>query len=338
MKNKIMRRISASCAARDTILPPRSTGAPACRALFRLIMLFTALAVCGAPAQILAQAVSPVIKINEEAAKADVTVQSLRGNIAVLMGSGGNITVLTGTGGKLMVDGGLAVSRPKIQAALDSLGESPVKYLINTHWHWDHTDGNEWLQAQGATIIAQENTLKRLSATTRVEDWDYTFDPWTVSARPTVTFKTDKTLRFDGETVVLKNYGRGHTDTDIWVYFKKADVMATGDIFWNGVYPFIDNSTDGGIDEMIRWANETLKRVGEKTIIVPGHGPVGTRAQFVEFRDMLVAVRERVARLKKRGKSIDETVATRPTADFDAKWGNFVISRELFTRLVYAGV
>ncbi|MBS1796969.1 MAG: MBL fold metallo-hydrolase [Acidobacteria bacterium] len=320
------------------ICPQQSANAPDHRVLFGLITLFAALAGFGTPAPIFAQGVSPVIKINEEAAKADVTTQSLRANISVLMGSGGNITVLTGADGKLMVDGGLAVSRPKIQAALDGLGAAPVKYLINTHWHWDHTDGNEWLKAQGATIIAQENTLKRLSATTRVEDWDYTFNPWPVSARPTVTFKTDKTLRFDGETIIMKNYGRGHTDTDIWVYFKNADVMATGDIFWNGVYPFIDNSTGGGIDEMIRWANETLKRVTDKTIIVPGHGPVGTRAQFVEFRDMLIAVRERVARLKKQGKSIDETVAAKPTADFDPKWGNFVISPALFTRLVYAGV
>jgi glyoxylase-like metal-dependent hydrolase (beta-lactamase superfamily II) len=307
------------------------------RDFFALFMLFTALAWLT-PAPVFGQAVSPVIKINEEAAKADVTVQTLRGNISVLMGSGGNITVLNGDEGKLMVDGGIAVSRAKIQSALDRISAAPVKYLINTHWHWDHTDGNEWLQAQGATIIAQENTLKRLSATTRVDDWDYTFQPAPLAARPVMTFKTDKTLRFGGETVLMKNYGRGHTDTDVWVYFKKADVMATGDIFWNGVYPFIDNSTAGGIDEMIRWANATLGRVMDKTIIVPGHGPVGTRAQFVEFRDMLVAVREKVARLKKQGKSIEETVAAKPTAEFDGKWGNFVISPDLFTRLVYAGV
>jgi glyoxylase-like metal-dependent hydrolase (beta-lactamase superfamily II) len=291
-----------------------------------------------APGGVFAQAVSPVIRINAEAAKADITVQNLRGNISVLMGSGGNITVLTGTGGKLMVDGGIAVSRSKIQAALDGISNAPLRYLINTHWHWDHTDGNEWLREQGATIIAQENTLKRLSVATRVEDWDYTFEPATGAARPTVTFKTAKTLRFGDETIVMKNYGRGHTDSDVVVYFKKADVMVMGDIFWNGVYPFIDNSTGGGIDEMIRWANVSLNRVTDKTIIIPGHGLVGTRAQLVEFRDMLVAARGKIARLKKQGKSINEVVAAKPTAEFDAKWGNFVISPDLFTRLIYAGV
>ena len=337
MKNKTLRAALSACSDDDMINRKQRMIALQRRRFFALSMIFTAFAWL-APAPIFGQAVSPVIKINEEAAKADVTVQKLRGNISVLMGSGGNITVLTGAEGKLMVDGGISVSRPKIQAALDRISGAPVKYLINTHWHWDHTDGNEWLQGQGAIVIAQENTLKRLSAVTRVEDWDYTFQPAPAAARPTVTFKTDKTLEFGGETVVMKNYGRGHTDTDTWVYFKKADLMATGDIFWNGVYTFIDNSAAGGIDEMIRWANASLKRVTDKTIIVPGHGPVGTRAQFVEFRDMLVAVREKIARLKKQGKSIDETVAAKPTAEFDAKWGNFVISPELFTRLIYAGV
>ncbi len=292
-----------------------------------------------APAQIFAQeTVSPVTKINEEAAKADITVESLRGNLSVLMGSGGNITVLTGTNGKLMVDGGIAVSRPKIQAALDRISSAPLKYLINTHWHWDHADSNEWLHEQGATIIAQENTLKRLLATTRVEDWNYTFQPVPAGGLPTVTFKTDKTLNFNGETIVMKHYGIGHTDTDIWVYFKKADVMATGDIWWNGYYPFIDNSTGGGINAIIRWANLTLEKVTDKTIIVPGHGPVGNRAEFIEFRDMLVNIRENVARLKKQGKSIEEVVAAKPTAAYDAKWGSFVIDPAFFTRLVYAGL
>jgi glyoxylase-like metal-dependent hydrolase (beta-lactamase superfamily II) len=153
-----------------------------------------------------------------------------------------------------------------------------------------------------------------------------------------VTFKTDKTLKFNGETIVMKNYGIGHTDGDTSVYFKKADVLVLGDIFWNGVYPFIDNGTGGGIDNVIRWVNSSLEQAGGKTIIVPGHGPIGNRAQFVEFRDMLVTVRGNVARLKKEGKSLEEVLAAKPTAAFDAKWGNFVIDPAFFTRLVYAGV
>lgn len=287
---------------------------------------------------VFAQTTSPVIKINEAAAAAEISVENLRGNISVLYGSGGNIVVFSSSDGKLLVDAGIGVSRPKIEAALARISPAPPKYLINTHWHWDHTDGNEWLHSLGATIIAQENVLKRLSATTRVDDWDYTFQPWPVGARPTVTFKTSKTLRFGGETVLLKNYGTGHTDGDAVIYFKRADVLALGDIFWNGYYPFIDNNTGGGINNVIRWANASIALANDRTIIVPGHGPAGTRAQLVEFRDMLVAIRDNVARLKKQGKSLAEVIAARPTAAYDAKWGGFVIDPEFFTRLVYAGV
>jgi glyoxylase-like metal-dependent hydrolase (beta-lactamase superfamily II) len=309
------------------------------RRLLILALSFLAGMIAWPPrAQVFAQAISPVVKINTEAAKADITVQPLRGNISVLMGSGGNITVLTGPDGKLLVDAGIAVSRPRIQAALDGISKDPLKYLINTHWHWDHTDGNEWVHIQGATIIAHENTLKHLSTTTRVKEWDYTFKPWPAGARPTVVVKTDKTLKFDGENIVLKGFGPGHTDGDITAYFTKADVLALGDIFWNGVYPFIDSDTGGSIDGMIHLANASLERATDKTIIVPGHGPVGDRAQLVQFRDMLVAIRENVANLKKHGKSLDEVIAAKPTAAYDAKWGGFVIDPAFFTRLVYAGV
>ena len=150
--------------------------------------------------------------------------------------------------------------------------------------------------------------------------------------------KTDKTLNFDGETIVLKSYGAGHTDGDVSVYFSQADVLALGDNFWNGYYPFIDNGVGGGIDGMIGWVNASLACVTDKTIIVPGHGPVGNRAQLVEFRDMLLTVRENVASLKRQGKSLEEVIAAKPTADYDRKWGAYVIDGALFTRLVYAGV
>src|SRR5215467_1266581 len=285
-----------------------------------------------------AQATSPVIKINEAAATSEITVQQLRGNLSVLFGSGGNIVVLDGPDGKLLVDDGIAVSKDKIQAALDKISAAPPKYVINTHWHWDHTDGNEWIHKQGAIIIAQENTLKHLSVTTRVEDWNYTFQPWPKDGRPTVTFKTEKTLEFDGENVELKNFGHGHTDGDSSVYFPKADVLVLGDLFWNGIYPFIDNGAGGGIDGMIRWVNVSLTRATDKTVVVPGHGPVGNKVQLEEFRDMLVAIRNNVSQLKKQGKSIDEVIAAKPAAAYDAKWGNFVINPAFFTRLVYAGV
>jgi len=136
----------------------------------------------------------------------------------------------------------------------------------------------------------------------------------------------------------VKGFGPGHTDSDVTVYFTKADVMSLGDIFWNGVYPFIDSDTGGSIDGMIRLVNASLEHVTDKTIIIPGHGPVGNRAQLIEFRDMLVAIRENVARLKQQGKSLDEVISAKPTAAYDAKWGGFVIDPAFFTRLVYASL
>jgi glyoxylase-like metal-dependent hydrolase (beta-lactamase superfamily II) len=288
--------------------------------------------------RVLAQADSPVNKINAEAANSDITVQALRGNISVLMGSGGNIGVLTSDQGKLMVDCGIAISESKLVTALNRFGPAPIKYVVNTHWHWDHTDGNEWVHKVGASIIAHENTVKHLSRTTRVEDWNYTFKPVPTGARPASIVNTERTLEFGGDTVVIKYYGPSHTDGDLYVYFTKADVLMTGDTWWNGYYPFIDYVTGGSIDGMIRAANANIARATRKTIIIPGHGPVGDRAQLIEYRDMLVAIRQNVAKLKQQGKSLAQIIAAKPTAAYDPKWGGFVIDPAFFTRLVYTGV
>lgn len=285
-----------------------------------------------------ARAESPVTKINAAAATAPVTVQTLRANISVLEGSGGNITVLSGKSGKLLVDAGIAVSREKVEAALAEIGPGKLVYLINTHWHWDHTDGNAWMHAAGATIIGRPQTRERLAVSTRVNDWDYTFRPMPAAARPTIIVKKDESLDFDGETVFIHPYGRAHTDTDLSVYFNQADVLATGDTFWNGWYPFIDYSTGGSIDGAIRAANENIARAGKTTLVVPGHGPVTDLDGLVKFRDMLVAIRHNVSVLKKEGLSVEQVVARHPTAAFDAAWGQHVIDPAFFVRLVYRGV
>lgn len=286
----------------------------------------------------LAQSTSPVDLINADAARSDVSVKQLRGNVSVLFGSGGNIIVLVNQDGKFLVDGGIAVSKEKIAKALATLGPSGVKYLVNTHWHWDHADGNVWLHDAGAQVIAHGNTLKYLSATTRVDDWNHTFPPTPPAGRPTIIVDTSKTMKFGDETITIAAYVPSHTDGDLWVRFEKADVIGMGDTFWNGIYPFIDNAHGGGIDGMIRAVNTTLERVGNDTIIVPGHGPVGGKADLVAFRDMLVSVRDNVAKLKKQGKTAAEVAAAKPGAAFDSKWGGSVISPEFFARLVYAGV
>jgi glyoxylase-like metal-dependent hydrolase (beta-lactamase superfamily II) len=281
---------------------------------------------------------SPVDKINAEAARAEITVQPLRGHLTAVMGSGGNISVLNSSEGKLMVDAGIAISRPRLEPALNRISTAPVRHLINTHWHFDHTDGNEWIHASGATIIAHENTLNHLSRTMRIDDWSHTFEPAPQGARPTLMVNTKKTLNFGGESVVISHYAPAHTDGDLYVYFTKADVLATGDTWWNGIYPFIDYVAGGSIDGMIQAANASIAFVTDRTLIVPGHGPVGDRQQLIEYRDMLVAIRKNVSVLKKQGKSLEEVIAAKPTAAYDDKWGGFVIDPAFFTRLVYRGV
>jgi glyoxylase-like metal-dependent hydrolase (beta-lactamase superfamily II) len=290
------------------------------------------------PRQAFADGESPVIVIRGAAATAKITLTKLRGNVSVLEGSGGNIAVLAGKDGKLLVDAGITASRPRITEALSSISSDPVKHLVNTHWHFDHTDGNEWLHSQGAEIIAHENTRKHLSETTRVDAWNFTFLPSPQGALPGTIVQDVHKLHANSETLVMKHYPPSHTDSDISVEFTQADILHVGDTWWNGYYPFIDYNTGGNIDGAVRAAEANVARVADKTIVIPGHGPIGDKAGLIAFRDMLVTVRDKVATLKRQGKSLQEAVAAKPTAEYDAKWGGFVIDGNTFTSLVYAGV
>jgi glyoxylase-like metal-dependent hydrolase (beta-lactamase superfamily II) len=291
------------------------------------------------PRQAFAEARGLVSLIKDSAAVSPIVTHKLRNNISVFEGSGGNVAVLTGSDGKVLIDAGISVSRPQITKALADLGNEPVTHLVNTHWHFDHADGNDWLNSIGAKIIAQENTRKHLSEVQRVEDWDYNFLAHSPGGIPSEVFAKDHRLKLNGLSIDLKYYGPAHTDSDISVTFAEANVVHVGDTFWNGIYPFIDYSTGGSIDGSIAAADANLAATNDETIIIPGHGkPVSNKRELKEFRDMLVAVRENVAALKKQGRSRDETVAAKPTAAFDAKWGQFVIDGGFFTRLVYEGV
>ena len=291
------------------------------------------------PQQAYAEARNILDLMRDDAARVPIKVHKLRGNVSILEGSGGNIAVITGAAGKVFIDAGITASRPQILEAANSLSRDPIKHLINTHWHFDHTDGNQWLNAEGAAIIAHENTHKHLLVAQRVEDWDFNFPSSPLSAIPTETVSSEKTLKLNGFTIHLKYYGRAHTDSDLSVAILEADVFHCGDTYWNGIYPFIDYSTGGNIDGMIKAADANVAAVTDKTIVIPGHSnPVSNKAELSAYRNMLVAIRENVAKLKQQGRSLDETIAAKPTAAFDAKWGQFVITPDFFTRLVYHGV
>ncbi|WP_321490160.1 MBL fold metallo-hydrolase [uncultured Hyphomonas sp.] len=281
---------------------------------------------------------TPYSKINAAAAASPIEATPLRGNLTMLSGSGGNITVFAGKDGLFLVDTGITVSQAKIEKALNDIQPGPISYVVNTHWHWDHTDGNGWAHRDGATIIAQAHTARHLTETIEVVEWGHTFPPAPTGYEPTALIDKSRKILFNGENVTINRYVDSHTDGDLAVYFPKADVLATGDTYWNGIYPFIDYVEGGGIDGMIAAANENIDMADVDTLVVPGHGPVGSRATLIEYRDMLVAIRSRVAALKASGLSLEAAIAAKPTADYDAKWGGGVISPALMTELVYRGV
>jgi glyoxylase-like metal-dependent hydrolase (beta-lactamase superfamily II) len=285
-----------------------------------------------------AQQPAMVVQGRAGAAGAKIATQKLRGGVYALTGSGGNIAVFTGRDGKVMIDAGISTSHPQIVAAMDALGTEPVTQLINTHWHWDHTDGNEAWHAAGAMILAQEKTKARLSAPQTIALFGATFPAAPAGALPKLTFGEEHRVKLNGLTLEMKHYAPAHTDTDISVWFAEADVLHTGDTWFNGFYPFFDYSTGGNIDGMIKAADWNLARSGAETIIVPGHGPVGDRKQLQEYRDVLARSRDKVAALKAQGKTVAEVVAARPTAETDAKYGGGFMKPEVFVGLVYQGV
>ena len=268
----------------------------------------------------------------------------LADNVTMFDGPGGAVTVLNGPDGKFVVDTFVAPAWPKLKEALDDLGSAPVNYVINTHWHFDHTDNNEHLHAAGATVLAHENTKKRMSephdlpVLYRAADCSLAglhFDPSPAEALPQQTFSDSYQLQANGETLVLQHVAPAHTDSDIYVHFQKANVISMGDLFFNGMYPYIDPGTAGSIDGMIAPADKILSLADNHTKIVAGHGPLGNKGDLTKSRDMLIASRDRVQKLKSSGKSALEAVAEKPFADLDPVWGQGIVNSDQWIQIVY---
>src|SRR6266481_5417391 len=275
---------------------------------------------------------------------APIQTQRLADNVTMLSGPGGSVVVLNGPDGKFVVDTFVAPAWPKLKQALDALGNAPVKYVIDTHWHFDHSDNNAQLHAAGATVLAHENTKKRMSephdlpVLYRGADGALAglhFDPSPAEALPQQTFATSYQLQANGETLALQHVAPAHTDSDIYVHFQKANVISMGDLFFNGMYPYIDPGTGGNIGGMIAAADKILSLAGTDTKIVPGHGPLGNKADLMKSRDMLITPRDRVEKLKSTGKSALEAVAEKPFADLDSVWGKGIINSDQWVQIVY---
>src|SRR5712664_1803994 len=280
-------------------------------------------------------AADPLASIRARFNTAPIQTQKLADNLTMLSGPGGSVVVLNGPDGKFVVDTFVAPAWPRFKEALDGLSNAPLKYVIDTHWHFDHTDNNAPLHAAGATVLAYENTKKRMSELHDLPVFGLHLDPSPAEALPQQTFAASHKLEANGETLALQHLAPAHTDTDIYIHFQKANVIHMGDTFFNGFYPYIDSSTGGKISGMIAAADKVLPLAGNYTKIVPGHGPLGNKAGLAKFRDMLVTARVRIQKLKSAGKSAQEAVAEKPFADLDPVWGNGIINSEQWVQIVY---
>jgi cyclase len=275
----------------------------------------------------------------QDFSKVELKTTKIAPGLAMLEGvggfAGGNVAVSYGPDGTAIVDDQFAPMVPKIAAAVKALQDAPIRFVINTHWHPDHTSGNEPMTGAGALIFAHENVRKRMSAEQFSKFMNRTIPASPAAALPVVTFSDGVTLHWNGETIRVEHVAPAHTDGDSQVWFEKANAVHMGDTFVNGFFPFIDVESGGTVDGLIDSANRALARTKNDTQIIPGHGPLAKPADLAKFRDMLVDVRGRVRKAIKSGKKMEPFVASKPLADLDAAWGGGFIKTDQFVTLVW---
>lgn len=262
----------------------------------------------------------PIARMRAAGASTPIKTTNLYDNIWLLQGAGGNMAVQTGKDGIVLIDSSFATAVPHIREAIATVSSDAPHALVNTHWHVDHVDGNEGMHAAGYHVIAHEKTKERMSRPAEMKLMHFSLPAYPEGAIPSTTFADSMKHDHNGDSVALVHYDPAHTDTDIYIHFHNADVLHCGDIFFNKMYPFIDEGSGGSIGGTIVAAQKSLTLASEKTKIIPGHGPLGNKADLKKYIDMLSAVRDNVAALKKSGASEQEVIAKKPTAQFDPEW------------------
>ena len=250
-------------------------------------------------------------------ATAQIRVTELRNGLYMFMGAGGNIAVSTGDDGVLIVDDQYAEMTAKIDAAIAEITDEPMRYVINTHWHWDHTGGNENYGKAGKTIIAHDNTHVRMSEEQFVAAFNHTQPASPEVALPVITFNDKATMHFNDLTMNLIYVPNAHTDTDVFVHFVEANVIHSGDVYVTGSYPFIDSSTGGTLDGEIAAIETLVSLIDDDTIVVPGHGPLSDKSNVMKTLNMLKGMREIGRKAVADGLSLEEFLDSNPSAAFD---------------------
>jgi glyoxylase-like metal-dependent hydrolase (beta-lactamase superfamily II) len=267
--------------------------------------------------------------------KVEMKAVTLAENLVLIQGAGGNLALSHGADGAVLVDDQYAPLHDKILFQVRLVTPRAVRFVINTHWHGDHTGGNEKMGAIGAVVVAHDNVRKRLSVEQFSQLWDRKTPPSPPAALPIVTFADSVTFHVNGETLRVEHVAPAHTDGDSIVWFEKANVVHMGDVFFHGIYPRIDLDAGGSLDGVIAATDQVLARVDEATKIIPGHGELGSKKDLAAYREVLVGIRAAVQKLIDAGKTEEETVAAKPTAPWDAEWGGGFIKPDLMTRTAY---
>ena len=296
-------------------------------------MKFSSILSIGAAALVAAPALA-----QQDFSKVEIQTDKLSDTVYMMTGSGGNLGVSAGEDGVFAIDDQFAALTPKIQAAIAKVSSKPVRFVLNTHWHFDHTGGNENLGKAGAIVVAQENVRKRLSTDGFIAFLGMKTKAEPSVALPVVTFRSDVTFQLNGEEIRAFHAPRAHTDGDTIVHFVKSDVIHTGDTFFNGLYPFVDTSSGGTVAGVLAAADRVLKLAGDRTKIIPGHGPLASKADLKTYRDMLAAVSDRITAQIKQGKKLEEVQASKPTAQFDATWGKGFLPPDKFVEMLYGNL
>lgn len=258
--------------------------------------------------------------------------------IYMITGEGGNIGLFFGEEGTFLIDDQFAPLTEKILEAIKSVGGDYPKFLINTHYHGDHTGGNENLGKGGTLIFSHDNVRDRLSTGSFLEEFNMKQAVVAKEGLPVVTFSEDISFHLNGDTVRALHVPHSHTDGDSFIYFNAANVIHAGDIFFNGFYPFIDVNHGGSLKGMIKAVDKILSLADDNTKIIPGHGPLADKAQLASYRQMLGIAYERLRKLKAEGKTAQEAVAAKPLADLEPTWGDGMFTSDRWIVVIYSGV